>query len=54
MSRLQREEAQQSGDAVTFLTAILHVSCPLALEMGDLELAGELLDFIEKAATGMS
>jgi predicted ATPase len=51
MSRLQRAEAQKSDDAITLLSAIVHVSCPLALEMGDLELAGELLDFVEKAAT---
>jgi predicted ATPase/DNA-binding winged helix-turn-helix (wHTH) protein len=50
MSRLQRAEAQKSNDAITLLSAIVHVSCPLALEMGDLKLAGQLLDFVEKAA----
>lgn len=50
MSRLQREEAEKSEDPITLLSAIVHVSCPLALEMGDVDLAVRLLNFFDEAA----
>lgn len=51
MSRLQREEAEGSKDAITLFTAIVQISCPIALEVGDLALAAELLDVVDGIAT---
>lgn len=51
MARQQREEAEADDDAVSLCSAIVEASCPLALYVGDLELAARLLDTVERITT---
>lgn len=48
LSRRQSEQAEASGNAVPICAALLHTACPLALDVGDFDLAGELLEAVEE------
>lgn len=51
MAARQREEAEASHHAVPLCSAIIHTTVGVALFVGDVESAGQLLGFIENYAT---